>query len=92
MSERKNYDKKLQKVGNLFAEKRRVITHSSREYFIMERSETIFNYEHWISERHLASIEEGKTLPSIEMLIKLSHAFETDAVDLFAEVLELLQE
>ncbi len=93
MSERKIvYDEKLVKIGELLKSKRLNISKDSRESFISERSDTLFGSENWISLRHLANLEEGKNLPSIEMLIKLAAAFETDPVDLFEQIFKILNE
>ncbi len=93
MSERKSfYDEKLVKIGELLKSKRLNISKDSRESFISERSDTLFGSENWISLRHLANLEEGKNLPSIEMLIKLASAFETDPVDLFEQIFKILNE
>lgn len=91
MSVRKKYDQKLVEVGRCLLEKRRNICIGSRESFIDERSSTIFGDEQWISLRHLANLEEGKTLPGVEMIIKLSFAYEVDAVDLFTEIYNILR-
>ncbi len=93
MSERKIvYDEKLVKIGELLKSKRLNISKDSRESFISERSDTLFGSDNWISLRHLANLEEGKNLPSIEMLIKLAAAFETDPVDLFEQIFKILNE
>ncbi len=86
------YDEKLLKIGELLKSKRLNISKDSRESFISERSDTLFGSENWISLRHLANLEEGKNLPSIEMLIKLAAAFETDPVDLFEQIFKILNE
>lgn len=91
MSIRKNYNVKNVRIGNLLTEKRKNICCGSREKFIDERSRTIFNDEAWISLRHLANLEEGKTLPSIEMLINLAYAFEENPEDLFIEIYDILR-
>ncbi len=84
------YNKKLKKIGMLFQEKRWAISNGSREAFIDDRRELIFNGEDWISLRYLINIETGKNLPSVEMLLKLSIALETDPVELFESIYEIL--
>lgn len=91
MSIRKKYDEKNVLIGQLLIEKRKNICGGSRESFIDERSRTIFSDEQWISLRHLANLEEGKTLPSLEMLIKLAYAFEIDPEELFVEICKILR-
>lgn len=91
LSERKQiYSPKMIKIGKLIEEKRKIISSDSRERFIEERSEIMFCNESWISLRHLANIEEGKNLPSIEMLIKLAIALEVEPIDLFGEIYSIL--
>ncbi|MGN0633428.1 MAG: helix-turn-helix domain-containing protein [Oscillospiraceae bacterium] len=43
-----------------------------------------------MSLRYLINIETGKNLPSIEMLIKLSIALETDPVEMFESIYKIL--
>ena len=93
MSERKEiYKAKCTKVGELFEIKRKIISKGSRESFIAERSDTLFNGNDWISSRYLSSVERGKNLPSIEMLIKLAIALETDPVELFENIYTILSD
>ncbi len=84
------YNRKLKKIGMLFQEKRWGISNKSREAFIDDRRELIFNGEDWISQRYLINIETGKNLPSVEMLLKLSIALETDPVELFGSIYKIL--
>lgn len=90
----KEYNDKLRKIGMLFQEKRWSISNGSRESFIEDRNELIFNTvdenADWISLRYLINIETGKNLPSIEMLIKLSIALEVDPVELFNDIYKIL--
>lgn len=90
MPKRKNYDYRMIKIGDLLREKRLAISKESRESFIEERSKTMFGDDDWISLRYLANIESGNNLPSIEMLIKLAIAYETDPVELFESIYEIL--
>ncbi|MFI3165078.1 MAG: helix-turn-helix transcriptional regulator [Bacillota bacterium] len=89
MAKRNKFDKKLVKIGELLMKKRQEMgpLYSSREKFITERSKEIFDYQDWISLRHLSNIELGYNWPSIEMLIKLAYALEVDPVDLFVDIL-----
>lgn len=86
----KDYNNKLKKIGMLFQEKRWSISNESRESFINDRSDMLFGSNEWISLRYLINIETGKNLPSLEMLIKLSIALETDPVELFENVYKIL--
>ncbi|MCQ2434423.1 MAG: helix-turn-helix domain-containing protein [Oscillospiraceae bacterium] len=90
----KEYNDKLRKIGMLFQKKRWSISNGSRESFIEDRNELIFNTDDenadWISLRYLINIETGKNLPSIEMLIKLSIALEVDPVELFNDIYKIL--
>lgn len=91
MSERKEINNtKYAKVGQLFKVKRKIISKESRENFIAERSDTLFDGNDWISLRYLSSVERGKNLPSIEMLIKLAIALESDPVELFENIYTIL--
>ena len=90
----KEYNDKLRKIGMLFQENRWSISNESRESFIEDRNELLFNSVNensdWISLRYLINIETGKNLPSIEMLIKLSIALEVDPVELFDDIYKIL--
>ena len=90
MPKRKYYDYRMIKIGDLLREKRLAISKESRKSFIEERSKTMFGDDDWISLRYLANIESGNNLPSIEMLIKLAIAYETDPVELFESIYEIL--
>ena len=90
MSERKEQNDKLKQIGILFQEKRCNILNGSRESFINDRNDKIFGGEEWISLRYLINIETGKNLPSLEMLIKLSIAFEIEPVELFDSIYKIL--
>lgn len=92
MPKRKYYDYRMIKIGDLLREKRLAISKESRESFIEERSKTMFGDDDWISLRYLANIESGNNLPSIEMLIKLSVAFETDPIELFESIYNILKQ
>ena len=78
----------------LFQEKRWSISTGSKESFIEDRNEMLFSdndeNKDWISLRYLNNIETGKNLPSIEMLIKLSIALETDPVEMFENIYNIL--
>ena len=91
MSERKGYNPEMEKVGRMLYEKRISLgpNYKNREEFIERRSEELFGNEQWISPRHLASLELGKNLPSIELLISLSIALEEDPVELFRTIVEI---
>lgn len=93
-SNSKQYEDRLKKVGMLFQEKRWSICKGSRESFIEDRNEMLFSNvnenKDWISLRYLNNIETGKNLPSIEMLIKLSIALETDPVEMFENIYNIL--
>ena len=91
MSERKNKEEWIQKVGLMIRDKRMALgkEFKSREFFVEERSEKLFNYDDWISSRYLASIELGNNQLSIEKLIKLAYALEIDPVELFSEIAKI---
>lgn len=91
MSEKKNYDKGLNAVGNLIREKRVNLgsQYRTREKFVELRSEEIFNSEPWISARYLSSLEEGKNWVSIPMLLYIAAALEEDPVNLFREIINV---
>ena len=94
MSERKQKDIWIKKVGQLIREKRYALGSEfhSREFFVADRSENLFEYEDWISSRYLASIELGNNQMSIEKLIQIAYALEVDPIDLFAEIVKIYQE
>ena len=73
MSERKKKDDWIQKTGQMLRDKRMALgkEFKSREFFVEDRSEKLFDYDDWISSRYLASIELGNNQLSIEKLIKL---------------------
>ena len=89
MSERKQYDDGLVRVGLLLANKRKSLgePYQTREAFIDLRSVELFDGEPWISIRHLANIVSGKNWISIEKLFALAIALEEDPVDLFEEIM-----
>ena len=84
--------KKMRRIGYLFQKKRLDVLKGSRDAFIADRSNLLFNGDDWISSRYLNNIENGYNLPSIEMLIKLSIALETDTVELFDSIYKILSE
>ncbi len=94
MSERKKKDDWIQKTGQMLRNKRMALgkEFKSREFFVEDRSEKLFDYDDWISSRYLASIELGNNQLSIEKLIKLAYALEIDPVELFAEIVRIYQE
>ena len=93
MVERKQDDLRLVKIGQLLLEKRKLLrrNYSSREKFIYSRSKELFGGKDWISIRHLTNLELGKNLPSINMLITLSYAYEIDPIELFSEILAVYE-
>ena len=92
MAERKKYDPRIVAVGKMITERRKALgkAYRSRDAFIENRSTELFGGNDWISLRHLSSIEEGKNMPSIEMLITLAYALETDPVELFQQIIDIL--
>lgn len=94
MSERKQKKAWIEKVGLLIREKRYALGHEfqSREFFVADRSENLFEYEDWISSRYLASIELGNNQMSIEKLIQIAYALEVDPIHLFAEIVIIYQQ
>ena len=93
MVERKQDDLRLVKIGQLLLENRKLLgkNYSSREKFIYSRSKELFGGKDWISIRHLTNLELGKNLPSINMLITLSYAYEIDPIELFSEILAVYE-
>lgn len=93
MVERKQDDLRLVKIGQLLLEKRKLLgkNYSSREKFIYSRSKELFGGKDWISIRHLTNLELGKNLPSINILITLSYAYEIDPIELFSEILAVYE-
>ena len=93
MSERKQKEAWIEKVGLLVRDKRYALGSEfrSREFFVADRSENLFKYEDWISSRYLASIELGNNQMSIEKLIQIAYALEVDPIDLFADIVKLYQ-
>lgn len=93
MSERKNYDSGLIRIGELISKKRKALgyPYRSRESFIDQRSIELFNGTTWISPRHLANLELGKNWISIEKLIILATALEENPVDFFEEIIQAYQ-
>ena len=93
MVERKQDDLRLVKIGQLLLEKRKLLgkNYSSREKFIYSRSKELLGGKDWISIRHLTNLELGKNLPSINMLITLSYAYEIDPIELFSEILAVYE-
>lgn len=93
MVERKQDDLRLVKIGQLLLEKRKLLgkNYSSREKFIYSRSKELFGGKDWISIRHLTNLELGKNLPSINMFITLSYAYEIDPIELFSEILAVYE-
>ena len=94
MSERITKDKRLLKVGQLIHGKRIALgkKFKSRGFVVEDRSEKLFNYSDWISIRYLTSIELGNNQLSIEKLIQLSYALETDPVELFSDIVKIYQQ
>ncbi len=92
MSERKNYNSKLVKIGDHLKSKRMCLGDEcrTREGFISDRSDKLFQGEEWISARYLANVELGKNQISFEKFIMLSYALECDPVELFSEIMEIL--
>lgn len=91
MAEKKEYNAKLVDIGKLLSSKRMALgkRYKTRENFINNRSDEIFNGKSWISYRHLANVELGKNWISIEKLIVLAYALEEDPVDLFEEIVKI---
>lgn len=80
---------KLKKVGTLLLEKRHMFSKATRAQFIENRAE-YFDDENWITEEYLSSLEEGRVLPSVDVLIKLAQAVDVDPIRLFEEVYKIL--
>lgn len=93
MAERKNIDLGLIRVGKLIEQKRKSLglNYSTRQKFIDNRSDELFNGKQWISLRHLANIESGKNWIGFEKFFDLAIALEENPVDLFEEILNIYQ-
>ena len=91
MSEKSEYDEVLRRIGKLLEQKRKALgkQYKSREQFIHNRSDELFDSKDWISLRHLCNIEHGKNWISIEKLIMLADALEENPVDLFSEIVAI---
>lgn len=63
---------------------------NSRKYFIDDRVKKGLLEPHDISEKTLANIENGYTLPSLITLNYLSTALELDLLDLIREIREYI--
>lgn len=63
---------------------------NTRQGFINDRSEKLFNYEAWISEKTLSNYECGYNIPTLENLKKLSIALEVDFHELVNEIIKYL--
>lgn len=91
MSRRKKYDEKLVSIGEYLRKIRMSLGdyYKNRDDFIETTSKNLFNNEQWISSRHLASIELGHNMISLNLLIKLAYALEMEPIDLFAKIIEI---
>lgn len=91
MSERKKYDKRLVRIGELLRSKRNALgkQYENREQFIELRAEELFGGATWISPRHLSNIELGKNWISFEKFFALSIALEVDPLELFREIKDI---
>jgi transcriptional regulator with XRE-family HTH domain len=89
MSERKQKEVWILEVGKLLRKKRLALgkEFKSRDFFVEDRSGNLFDFNDWISSRYLASVELGNNQISLEKLIQLAYALETDPVELFEEIL-----
>lgn len=94
MAERKKYDEKLVRVGELLAAKRKALgkQYKNREKFIELRADELFGGNMWISPRHLANLELGKNWISFEKFLVLAMALEVDPTDLFDEIRKIYEE
>lgn len=91
MSRRKKYDEKLVSIGEYLRKIRMSLgdSYKNRDDFIETTSKNLFNNEQWISSRHLASIELGHNMISLNLLIKLAYALEMEPIDLFAKIIKI---
>lgn len=79
-------------VGNIIRRYREALVDlpKSRKGFIDNRSQIYFGCEEWISEKSLSNYENGKNIPSLEMIKKLAIAMEVDELQFVAELLNCL--
>ena len=89
--ERKLPNSKLKEIGNMIKNKRISLGKEckTREGFLNYTAS--FLEIDWISTRYLSSIEEGKNMISIQMLIDLAYALQMNPEDLFKEILNILK-
>ena len=91
MAEKNIRSEALFRIGKLLEQRRKALgkQYKSREQFIYNRSNELFDSEDWISLRHLYNIEHGKNWISIEKFIMLADALEEDPGDLFNEIVAI---
>ncbi|HEM6082776.1 helix-turn-helix domain-containing protein [Streptococcus suis] len=89
MSVRKNINYQL---GNKIIGYRKRLNDlpKTRQGFIENRSQLFFGSGEWISEKSLANYENGRNIPSLEMVKKLAVAFEVDEVQFVTDLLSCL--
>ncbi|MGA3463270.1 helix-turn-helix domain-containing protein, partial [Lactiplantibacillus plantarum] len=77
-----------EKIGRIIYQHRLELSlnHTSREYFVQERSQVGLLPENWISTKSLTNIELGKNFPSYTSLNLLATALEVDFWQLLKEV------
>lgn len=80
--------KNAEEIGKIIYKHRMNLSleHSSRDYFINDRSNINILPNNWISSKSLTNIELGKNFPSYTALKLLSVALEIDFIDLIKEV------
>lgn len=89
MTERKLINFNHINVGECIKEHRLALgkNYDTREKFINNRSEELFDGEDWLSVRHLSNLELGKNTLTLEMILLLATALEIDPLDFFKEIL-----
>lgn len=88
MTKRSERNQKLNNIGNILYNHRMQLSleKSSRQYFLDDRVRKGLLDSTNISEKTLANIENGYTLPSLVTLNYLATALEIDLLDLIKEI------
>ena len=88
MTAKKELQKNTIEIGKIIKSHRMSLMtkRSSRDYFINDRSSMGLLPVDWISTKTLSNIENGRNLPSLITLKKLSSALEIDFIDLVKEI------
>lgn len=88
MTTKKKLQENIIEIGKIIKSHRKslITKNTSRDYFISDRISMGLLPDGWISEKTLSNIENGRNLPSLITLKKLSIALEIDFIDLVKEI------